>query len=75
VSHAMRDALDQTRPGLHAESRPTEGDEHELPPAARLLDTWLREDALLNGSATDDSWEQLKAELDRDRTPGNKLFS
>jgi hypothetical protein len=76
VWQAMGDALDQTRQRLHTDSRAIDGDETgpELEPAVRLLDTWLREDAGLIGSATDDSWEQLKAELDCDRTAGNKLF-
>jgi hypothetical protein len=39
--------------------------------AIQLIDAWLREDAL---STEPDTWEQLKAALDRDRPSDRKLF-
>jgi len=46
--------------------------------AIRLLDAWLREDTPLIASRRprpeSDTWEQLKAELDRDRPAARKLF-
>lgn len=65
----------------HIQSEPTATDRNEA--AIQLVDAWLREDAPSLGArllshlsieSQPDSWEHLKAELDRDRPSDRKLF-
>lgn len=53
------------------ERHPANGVTERNQAAIQLIDTWLHEDAL---SVEPDTWEQLKAELDRDRPSDRKLF-
>jgi len=67
--------------GTIVEREPRAADRNQA--ALQLIETWLREDtpslgtrllAHLAGEPEADSWDNLKAELDRDRSSDRKLF-
>ena len=65
----------------HIQGEPTAADRNQA--AIQLIEAWLREDtpslgarflAHLSAESQPDSWDSLKAELDRDRPSDRKLF-
>jgi uncharacterized protein (DUF433 family) len=59
-------ALEEAKNALLSRAR------HPTAAAVRLLQSWLDEDATVEGGL--EAWEALKKDLDRNRTSGRRLF-